>query len=352
MSSPRYRTIAVLLVVLALLGSACGGDSPAVGAPDSNPAESETLRLGFFPNVTHAPGIVGIRSGIFQEAIGDTNLELRSFNAGGEAVEALFSGALDITFIGPNPAINGFSQSNGEAVRVIGGTTSGGAFLVVREGIDTPGDLAGSTISSPALGNTQDVALRAWLLEEGFEFDETGGGDLSLRPQANPDILTSFIDGGIDGAWVPEPWATRLIEGGGGNVLVDERDLWPNGDFVTTHVLVRTQFLENNPALVKRFLEGLVAAIDFTNDNPAEAQELTNAGIADVTGNSVNPAVLAAAWTNLSFTWDPVASSLVRSKDDAVAVGLLDPLDLDGIYELELLNQVLVELDRDPVEGL
>lgn len=351
---PR-RLVAFLgaLVVLALAASACGDDtSSSGGAAGGGSNGVGTVRLGFFPNVTHAPGIVGIRQGIFDEALGDdVDLDVRSFNAGGEAVEAMFSGAIDITFIGPNPAINGFAQSDGEAVRLVAGTTSGGAFLVVRDGIDSPEDLVGTTLSSPALGNTQDVAMRAWLLDRGFTVDQAGGGDVSIQPQANPDILTSFVEGRIDGAWVPEPWATRLIEEGDGTVLVDERDLWPNGQYVTTHVLVRTEFLEREPELVERFLEGLVDAIEFTNENPDAAQALVNEGIGEVTGNTVNPEFLALAWQNLEFTWDPVAASLLGSKDDAVTAGLLDEVDLDGIYALELLNGVLTGRGFDPVEG-
>jgi NitT/TauT family transport system substrate-binding protein len=363
MSSPRRRLALAVLALLALLLAACGDDDGSSGSSSAGGGESSgesaggneasTVRLGFFPNVTHAPGIVGIRSGIFEEALGEgVELEVHSFNAGGEAVEALFSGAIDLTFVGPNPAINGWAQSQGQAVRLIAGSTSGGAALVVREGIDTVEDLRGTTISSPALGNTQDVALRAWLGEQGFEFDESGGGDVSVRPQANPDILASFIDGQIDGAWVPEPWATRLIEEGDGHVLVDERDLWPNGEFVTTHLLVSTEFLEKNPELVSRFLEGLVDAVEFTNEHPEEAQQYVNDGIAEVTGNSVDPVILAKSWENLTFTWDPVASSLVGSKDAAVAAGLLEDVDLDGIYVLEPLNAVLEGRGLDPVEGL
>lgn len=366
MTRPARRLVLATLAVMVFVVSACGDDdggttaggnggteTTTAGSSGGTGDEASVLRLGYFPNVTHAPGIVGIRSGIFEEALGDdVTLELRSFNAGGEAVEAIFAGALDVTFIGPNPAINGWAQSRGEAVRLISGSTSGGAFLVVRPGIESPEDLAGTVLSSPALGNTQDVALRAWLEDEGFDVDEAGGGDVSIQPQANPDILTSFIEGRIDGAWVPEPWATRLIEEGGGEVLVDERDLWPDGRFVTTHVLVRTEFLDQNPGLVKRFLEGVVEAIEYTNENPADAQELVNAGITEVTGNSVDPDVLAASWENLLFTWDPVASSLLGSKEDAVAVGLLDEVDLDGIYALDLLNEVLVARGLDPVEGL
>ena len=217
------------------------------------------MRLGFFPNVTHAPALVGVAEGTFAAALGDaTDLETFTFDAGTEAAEALLAGSLDLTFIGPNPAINAFAQSGGEAVRIVSGSTSGGAFLVVREGITSAADLAGLTIATPSLGNTQDVALRAWLKENGFETTADGGGDVVVLPQKNSTTLESFINGDIDGAWVPEPWATRLVNEGGGVVLVNERDLWTetDGEFVTTHLLVRTEFLDQHPDAVAAIIEG------------------------------------------------------------------------------------------------
>ena len=212
-----------------------------------------TLRLGYFPNVTHATALVGVEQGIFAEALGDdVTLETSTFNAGPEAIEALFAGAIDATYIGPNPAINGFAKSDGEALRIVSGATSGGAFLVVKPEITSPADLAGTAIATPPLGNTQDVALRAWLQEQGLSTDESGGGDVSIVPQENSATLDAFKAGHIDGAWVPEPWATRLIQEGGGTVLVDERDLWPDGQYVTTHLIVATQFLDDHPDVVKR----------------------------------------------------------------------------------------------------
>ena len=195
----------------AALVTLIGGTATSAVAAEPATAEPVTLRLGYFPNVTHAPAIIGVESGAFAEALGpNVTLEVTNFNAGGEAIEALLSGAIDATFIGPNPAINGFAQSNGEALRIVAGTTSGGASLVVAEGIDSPEDLADTTLASPALGNTQDVALRAWLAENGFATDTAGGGDVSVVNVENSEALTLFRDGEIDGAWVPEPWATRL----------------------------------------------------------------------------------------------------------------------------------------------
>ena len=339
------RRIPPLLVVLAILLAACGGDGGG--------AEATTLRLGYFPNVTHAPAIVGDRQGFFADALGDdVTLELYYFNAGPDVIQTMFAGGLDASFIGPNPAINGYAQSNGEAIRIIAGSTSGGAFLVVRPDIQSPEDLAGTTIATPQLGNTQDVALRAWLAEQGLTSDTAGGGDVSIRPQSNGDTLRAFQAGTIDGAWVPEPWATRLILEGGGVVLVDERALWPDGLYVTTHLIVRTEFLEENPALVERLLEGYLEALRFVNESPDEAQAITNDGIEAITGARLSDETIAGAWQNLTFTWDPIASSLQGSADDAVAAQLLEPVDLSGIYDLAILNRLLDEAGEDPVEGL
>ena len=305
----------------------------------SSPVE---LRLGYFPNVTHATAIVGIENGIFQDKLGsDVTLTTQTFNAGGDVVEAIFNGGLDASYVGPNPAINAWAQSEGTAIKIVSGATSGGAFLVVSPDITSADQLAGKTLASPQLGNTQDVALRAWLKEQGFETDLEGGGDVSVTPLANADILTAFTTGDLDGAWVPEPWATRMIEEGGGHVLVDERDLWPDGKFVTTHLIVATEFLNAHPDVVKGLLEGQVAANQFVNENGDEAQQVVASAIGELTGSELDPAILAASWENLTFTNDPIASSLAVSAQHAEDVGLLDPVDLDGIYDLTLLNEVL-----------
>lgn len=343
----RKRLLALTVVtLLAGATAACGRGPGEDGAVD-------TLRLGVFPNVTHAPGLIGIHKGLIAEALGDDlELKVSYFNAGGEAVEALFSGAIDITYIGPNPAINGYQQSNGEAVRIIAGSTSGGAALVVATTIRSAADLAGKKLASPARGNTQDVALRAWLAGEGYETDLTGGGAVSVTPLANPDILQAFQTGELDGAWVPEPWATRLVTEGGGHVLVDEKDLWPGGRFVTSHILVRTEFLDENPDLVRRFLQGHLAALDATADDPQEAQATLLDAIEAVTGARLPANVIAAAWENLTFTWDPIAASLAKSAADATEAGLLDPVDLEGIYDLQVLNELLAERGESSVGAL
>jgi len=338
------RSRSILLGLALLTGCAAGAETASSDGGPGEPTEPVELRLGYFPNVTHATAIVGIENGIIADALaGNVTLSTQFFNAGTDAVEALFSEAIDATFIGPNPAINAFAQSNGEAVRIIAGAASGGAALVVREGIETPEDLADAKLATPSLGNTQDVALRAWLTEQGYTTDLEGGGDVSVLPQANGDALQAFILGEIDGAWVPEPWATRMIEEGEGHVLVDEHDLWSNGEFVTTHLIVATSFLEEHPDVVKQLLTGHVAASAFVNESPDEAQQIVADTIFELTDTELPKGTLATAWKNLTFTVDPIASSLEESAADATEVGLLDPVDLEGIYDLTLLNEVLAE---------
>jgi NitT/TauT family transport system substrate-binding protein len=200
-----------------------------------------TIRVGAFPNITHPQAMVGKSNGWFEKAMGSqVRIEWKSFNAGPSAIEALFAGAIDMTYIGPNPAISGYVRSNGEALRIVAGATSGGAALVVRNnaGIRKPEDFHGKKVASPQMGNTQDVALRAWLKANGMKTTDKGG-DVQVIPLANPDQLTLFLKKELDGAWAPEPWATRLIKEGNGRLFLDERTLWPNGQFITSHLIVR-----------------------------------------------------------------------------------------------------------------
>jgi NitT/TauT family transport system substrate-binding protein len=332
-----------LAVGFGLVWGGCGrGSEPGAGPP--------VVRLGYFANVTHAPAIVALEKGFLASELGPgVKLELRTFNAGPEAVEAIFSDALDIAYIGPNPAINAFAQSKGAAIRIVAGATSGGAALVVKPTITAPAQLKGTKLATPQRGNTQDVALRAWLKQQGLASDLEGGGDVSVAPQPNAQTLETFRSGEIQGAWVPEPWAARLVLEGGGAVLVDERTLWPDGKFVTTQVIVRTAFLKEHPELVVSFLRGHVQAIAFLNAEPAQARGIVNAGIEKLTGKALPAAVIERAWQTLHFTVDPIATSLRKSAQDATDVGLLDPVNLDGIYDLGPLNSVLAAAGKPQV---
>jgi len=323
-----------VLAAASVTGLAACGNSDAGSGP-------VTLRLGHFPNLTHATAIVGVEKGIFAQQLGDAaKLEVKQFNAGPAAVEALFSGAIDATFIGPNPAINAWAQSKGKAVKIVAGSASGGVFLVTKPEITAVEDLRGKTIATPQLGNTQDVALRYWLKQKGYTTTKEGGGDVHIKPQDNAVTVDAFKSGAIDGAWVPEPTAARLVAAGG-KVLVDERDLWPSGKFVITHLLVSTKFLNEHRDVVKRLISGVVESNAFINANPTEAQKFVSDGIGRLTGKPLDAKLTAEAWKSITFLDDPLAESLMVGAQHAQETGLLEPVDLNGIYDLSLLNEVL-----------
>ncbi len=336
------RKLTTGLIALALIG--CGG--PSAG-------REGIVRVGYFPNITHSQAIIGLARGDFAEALGpETTIETTLFNAGPSVIEALYAGRLDIAYIGPNPAITGFVRSGGEALRIVAGATSGGAALVVRPdaGISTLEELDGHRIATPQLGNTQDVALRNCLTELGLSPLEEGG-TVQIIPTANPQILDLFRQGEIDGAWVPEPWASRLVVEGGGVVLLDERALWPEGDFVTAHIIVSTPFLMERPEIVRRWLEAHVEITVWENQYPEEAAALLNGEIERLTGKALPEEVLTMALSNMRSTWDPIASSLYESARAAWQSGFLDDEpDLEGIYDLSILNGILEEKGLDTVE--
>ncbi|MGH8833735.1 MAG: ABC transporter substrate-binding protein [Actinomycetes bacterium] len=326
---------AALLPVLA----ACGGGS---GDPARDLGPASELRLGFFANVTHAPALVAVQEGLLAKRLDDTELITQVFNAGPAAVEAIFGGAIDAAYIGPNPAINAFVQSHGEAIRIIAGATSGGAALVVRPEINSAADLHGRTLATPQLGNTQDVALRAWLADNGIKTSKTGRGEVTIQAGTeNATTLQLFRDGQIDGAWLPEPWVTRLVQEAGAKVLVDEKTLWPQGKFVTTQLIVATGFLEEHPQTVRALLEAHVDAIQWIGKHPEQAKTDVNTQIGELTGAPLPTSVLDGAWKNIDLTFDPVATSLVGSAEHAAAADLISEPNLHGIYDLRPLNAIL-----------
>ena len=335
---PRRALLAAAALLLPVL-AACGGGA---GDPARDLGPAGELRLGFFANVTHAPALVAVQEGMLAKRLGATKLTTQVFNAGPAAVEAIFAGAIDAAYIGPNPAINAFVQSNGEAIRIIAGATSGGAALVVRPDINSAADLRGRTLATPQLGNTQDVALRAWLADHSMKTSKTGRGDVTiLAGTDNSTTLQLFREGQIDGAWLPEPWVTRLLQEAGARVLVDERTLWPQGRFVTTQLVVATDFLTEHPQTVRALLEAHVDAIQWIRKHPDRAKSDVNARIGELTGAPLPMAVLDGAWQNIEPTVDPVAASLVGSAEHAAAAGLIKKPDLRGIYDLGPLNAIL-----------
>jgi NitT/TauT family transport system substrate-binding protein len=338
--------IAVATLVLMACGQAVSSAAPADD-------QALTLRLGYFPNLTHAPALAGLKKGFFATALGSkVRIEPHTFNAGGDAITAILSDSIDATFVGPSPTVNAFVQSHGQAVRVIAGATSGGALLVVRPSITSLAGLKGKKIADPQLGATQDVALRWFLKSNGLSSDTAGGGDVSVLPQDNAQTLNAFKQGQIDGAWVPEPWASRLAIEGKGKVLVNESDLWPEGKFVTTNLIVRTDFLQAHPKRVKALIEGLYQAVSYLNSSASGAQTLTNDAVAEITGKKLAEGVVSAAWPHLTFTLDPLPATLKASADHAHSVGLLQSVDLKGLYDLTLLNQVLATHNEPAVQGV
>lgn len=313
-----------------------------------------TIRVGAFPNITHPQAMVGKANGWFEKAMGqNVRIDWKGFNAGPSAIEALFAGAIDMTYIGPNPAISGYVRSNGEALRIVAGATSGGAALVVRNdsGIQKAEDFHGKKVASPQMGNTQDVALRAWLKAHGMKPADKGG-DVQVIPLANPDQLTLFVKKELDAAWAPEPWATRLIREGNGRLFLDERTLWPNGQFITAHLIVRTQFLKDHPDLVKNWIRAHVELTDWINGHLPESKQLLNQQIQKETGKALPNAVLDEAFGRLEVTYDPLRASLMnaaRSAFDAGFLGRQMP-DLSNLYELTLLNQVLAEKGKKAIQ--
>jgi NitT/TauT family transport system substrate-binding protein len=349
---PSPRRARLISILTAGVLTACGAASSAAPATtDSGPV---TLRFGYFPNLTHATALVGVQKGFLASALGpNVTLENHTYNAGPEEVTSLLSGALDAGFLGPNPAVNAYVQSHGEAVRVIAGGTSGGALLVVKPSIASPADLRGKKIADPQLGGTQDIALRWYLKTQGLNADAAGGGDVHILPQDNATTLSAFRQGQVDGAWLPEPWASRLIVEGGAKILVDERDLWPGGKFITTNLVVRTEYLKAHPGTVHKLLEGLYTTNAYLNSNPAESQATVNSAIGQVAGKALAANIVNGAWTHLTFTLDPLAASLAASADHQRKLGLTSSsIPLKGIYDLKLLNEVLSEHRVSPVSGL
>jgi NitT/TauT family transport system substrate-binding protein len=308
------------------LCAACGSGARAAD-------RSRVVRLGFFPNLTHAQAIYARAGGQFEQKIG-VPIEWIPFNAGPTAVEALFADAVDATFVGPNPAVNGFVKSQGAKFVIVAGAASGGAGMVVRldAGIASESDFAGKIIATPQLGNTQDVSARTWFAARGFKLKEKGG-NLTLLPLSNADQLTLFRKKEIHGAWTVEPWVSRLEIEGGGKLFLDEKTLWPNGRYVTTQLVARKQFLAANPELMDKLLEGLIEVTQQINADKA-----------------LQEAVVQRAMARVELTWDPIPASLRKCAAAAYEVGFLrEPPKLDGIYALESLNRVLAAKQLPPV---
>jgi NitT/TauT family transport system substrate-binding protein len=346
-------------------------ESNTIKTVNNNNAESKTLRLGYFPNVNHAQAIIGLKNGDFQKTIegnnsnqGKIKINEFVFSAGPSAIEALFGGQIDAAYVGPNPAISGYIASGGEGLRIVSGVASGGSVFIVSNdaGIESAKDLGGKKFASPQLGNTQDISLRKYLISNGFNTVENGG-NITVVPVSNADIVTLFLKKEIDGAWVPEPWATTLVNEANGKVFVDERDLWPpQGKFVTANIIVRTDYLKENPDVIEKLLDAHVnetlwidARLNSSDNgtaqenNSSKVMEVVNAfndGLRQITGKTIPDNELEESLKRMDFTYDPLKQSLYKIGDDASSLGFIgktkgNKLDISGIFDLSLLNKVL-----------
>jgi NitT/TauT family transport system substrate-binding protein len=361
-SSRRRRLVAAAAALPVLIGAlaACGYGSdkaasdPTVAATTAGTKKlsADQVKIGYFPNLTHATPLVGLKEGIFQKELGGTSVKELTFNAGPAEIEALNAGAIDIGWIGPSPAINGYTQSGGTNLRIISGSASGGVKLVVNpKKIKTLADVKGKKIATPQLGNTQDVALLNWISSQGWKVDaQSGKGDVSVVRTDNKITPDAYKNGSIDGAWVPEPTASKLVAEGA-KVLLDESTLWPDKKFVITNVIVSQKFLTAHPDVVEAVLRGSVKTNAWIKANPAKAGADANDELKRLTQKALPAAVLDPAWSSIQVTDDPLAATAKTEADHAVAAGLLKAPKLDGIYDLSLLNKVLKEQGEPAVSA-
>ncbi len=355
----KSKSISVLLTIFVTFAVLTSYSMNSVAAQQTQSEKTSALRIGYFPNINHAQAVIGLNNGDYQKSLGNnTKVETFVFNAGPSAIEALLAKRIDVTYIGPNPAINGYVVTGGEDVRVIAGASSGGASFIVRNdaGIESVDDLGGKKFASPQLGNTQDISLRKYIIDNGYNTVENGG-NVTIVPVANADIVTLMLKKEIDGAWVPEPWATTLVNEANSKVFVDERDLWPpEGEFVTGNIIVRTDYLRENPDVIEKLLEAHVGETLRINNNKENAISEFNVQLKKLTGKTIPEIVLATAVTKLEFTYDPIKLSLIKDANDAYDLGLIEKgkerPNLSNIYDLTLLDKVLGERGLDPIGGI
>ena len=304
-----------------------------------------TVRLGFLSNITHASALVGLKEGFFTKALGSAGtLKATAFSAGTEETTAILAGQLDAAYVGPNPAINAWQKSSGSAIKIISGAATGGASIVVKKGITTASQLKGQSLATPSLGNTQDVALRYWLKQHGLTTTATGGGDALVKPtKPNSAAVLEFKSGQIAGGSEPAPYDIQMVSDGG-TVLLSEPG-------VTTLLVVTQSFLSAHPAIVADLVKAQVKANDFIKSSPAAAQADANAELASYTGKPLKASLVAASFKEITFTNDPDAASLKTAADQAVSLGLLKPVDLSGIYDLDPLNQALAAAGESQVSS-
>jgi NitT/TauT family transport system substrate-binding protein len=324
----------------ALAAAGCSASSASTG---SGPGAPVVLRLGFQTNITHAPALVGIVKGYFAKSLGkNVRLEVKAYSTGTLEGTALLAGQLDAAYVGPNPTIKAWQTSNGKLIKVISGAASGGAALVVKQGINSPAQLKGKKLATPSLGNTQDVALRYWLKQHHLTSTQTGGGEVPITPiTPNSAAVLQFKSGQIAGGWEPAPYDIEMVQDGG-HMLVNEASLWPMGQFVTTNLVVTQSFLAAHSSVVTGLLKGQIEANNYIHRDPSGAEAAANKELTTLLGKGLKPSVLAASFKAITFTNDPIALSLATDAQHAVSVGLLSPVkNISALYDLGPLNALL-----------
>lgn len=316
----------------------------AFGTSASNSSPENTVRVAFFPNLGHSIAIVGTEKGIFAEKLGNqTVIETRLFDSGPHVIESIFANEIDLAYVGPGPAINGFLKSDGKALKILAGAASGGVSLVIHPNskIESVADFPGKRIAAPQIGNTQDISLRNYLYQNNLKPAEKGGSIYVINV-VNPDIFTLFSKGELDAAWVPEPWATRLVQQLGGIRLFQEKDLWPDQKFSSTVLIVRSEFLEKHPDIVQKWVEAHVQTSDWINEHPAETKLIFNDFLKKKTGKTFPSEILNEAFSNLQITSDPIESSINTFAERANSIGYLgrEGYSLEGIFYTEPLNSI------------
>ena len=327
---------AVTAGALFLAGCSSSSSTPAASGSSSSGSGSApvTLRLGLLANITHAPALVGIQKGFFTKNLGSNKLTTTVYNSGTQETTAILAGQLDAAYVGPNPAINAFQKSGGTAIKIVSGAATGGASVVVKPSVTSAAGLKGKVVDTPSLGNTQDVAVRYWLKQNGLATTTTGGGDVTIKPtNPNSDAVLQFQSGQIAGASEPSPYDVEMVKDGG-KVLFTEPG-------VTTLLIVTQSFLNAHPAVVSDLLKGQIEANDYIAKDPAAAQTAANAELTALTGKGIKSSILPAAFKEITFTIDPDASSLATDAQQAKAVGLLKTTNLSGIFDLGPVNQLL-----------
>lgn len=323
-------------VILAGIGIILLAAAVVIAFETGNESHDKTIRVAFFPNIGHAIPIIGLERGIFENNIGNTtSIEPKMFDSGPQVIESLFAKSIDIAYAGPGPAINGFLKSEEHDVVILSGAASGGASFVVHPSstIDSIEDFAGKRIAAPQIGNTQDVSLRNYLSENGLKPFEKGGSVVVLNIP-NPDIYTLFAKGEIDAAWLPEPWATILVQELGGKRLFYEEDLWPEEKFASVLLISRKEFVVENPELVTKWLESHKQTAAWINENPKETRIIFNDFMQNTMGKGLSDNVVDEALVNLEITTDPIEDSIYTFAKKADSLGYLgrEGYSLDGIF--------------------